>query len=86
MNDTPNDESTDRSHDIYKRQWAKFSKVKSGDRLFTDEGFTCMPAGEVKYVCRDEEGLYVPCRDGKHYLVGQRERDALVGFYTFRPR
>jgi hypothetical protein len=87
MNDTSNDASTDRSCDIYKRQWAELSKVKAGDRLFADEGFTCMSAGEVKYVRRDHEGqLFVPCRDGKHYLVGQREGDVLVGFYTFRPR
>jgi hypothetical protein len=70
--------------DTYGRDWAILSKIKPGDRLFTDSGFTCMGAGEAKIVRRDDQGrLFVPCRDGRHYLDGQRgENGALVGLYT----
>ena len=71
------------SSDRYGREWAILSQVKPGDRLFTDDGFTCMRFGEAKIVRRNEEGqLYVPCRDGRHYLDAQLEHGRLIGFYT----
>jgi hypothetical protein len=79
-------EKTDREWGIARRikkgRWAILKTLKPGDRLFTDGGFTCMPDGELKIVRRDENGLYVPCRRGKHYLDGQLdERGRLIGLY-----
>ena len=81
-------EKTDRDWGIKRRikagpRWANLKNVKPGDRLFTDGGFTCMEAGELKVVRRDEGGqLYVACRDGKHLLDGQNDGDGkLIGVY-----
>jgi hypothetical protein len=72
-----------RSHGHRDREWVVAKKVKAGDRLFTDGGFTCMPGGELKVVREDGDGLYVACRDGRHYLDGQLdEQGRLVGFYN----
>jgi hypothetical protein len=58
---------------------ARLDDLKAGDTLFADDGFTCMQAG-VKTVREDEDGLYIPCADGSHYLDGQlREDGTLAG-------
>ena len=73
------------------RPWALASKVKEGDFLVTDPGFTCMKAGARKRVrrrpgTRGLSGLFVACRCGGHTLDGQLgyrpgETGALIGFY-----
>lgn len=64
--------------------WAKFSKVKEGDKLITDGGFTCMEFNVEKKVWGDKDGrLYIECSDGCHYLDGQvdfhNDHDDLIG-------
>ena len=48
----------------------RFIDVKVGDKVKTDAGFTCLPSME-HLVEEDEEGLFVTCICGRHYLVGQ---------------
>lgn len=48
----------------------KLSDVKAGDRLLTDNGFTCVEQTDV-VVKQDENGLFFECDDGKHFLDGQ---------------
>jgi hypothetical protein len=71
-------------------EWAIWTEVKPGTRLFTDDGFTCMRPWEVRIVREDDkERLYVACLcgwDGKHYLEGQVEGNRVVGFYSRFPR
>lgn len=51
---------------------ARLADLRPGDRVFCDEGFSCIPAGARRTVCADERGeLYVPCALHRHYLVGQ---------------
>ena len=72
--------------------YPKIDDLKAGDRLVADDGFTCIRPGcvcEVRYdgdeAYRDksrESGLYVMCKDGRHYLAGQVEDEtgAVIGF------
>lgn len=59
--------------------YAKEADVKAGDVLVTDGGFTCMKDKELKTVCEDENGLYITCAEGHHYLDGQLERKEYIG-------
>lgn len=57
----------------------KLSDLKAGDRITTDNSFTCMGAG-IRTVQEDESGLYLLCEDGRHYLDGQQdEHGHLIG-------
>ncbi len=75
--------------DIQGRAWAHQDTCKAGDVLTCDGGFTCMAEGQEVEVHADPdhegiESLFVPCKDGAHYLVGQLDFDgcgALVGLY-----
>ena len=66
-----------------KRPRVPINEVKLGTVLFTDDGFTCMDAGRMRTVYRDDHGLFVACRcnGGRHYLDGQETDDGhYVGF------
>lgn len=52
-------------------QFAKLDDVHLGTKLVPDAGFTCMEAGKIVEVTEDENGLFVPCSHGRHYLDGQ---------------
>jgi hypothetical protein len=57
----------------------KLSDLKAGDTIIADEGFTCMEAGPKKIHAADD-GLYIRCEHGRHYLAGQLNDDGtLVG-------
>lgn len=59
----------------------KISDVRVGDRLIADGGFDCMMEGREVTICRDPDGLYVWCNEGRHYLDGQVSDDGeLIGF------
>ena len=62
------------------RLYAKATDVKVGDKLVSDDGFTCMDDGSA-HEDRYSDGLYVSCEDGEHYLCGQIERGYYVGLY-----
>lgn len=62
---------------------ATIENVTVGTRLRADTGFTCLDDMALVIVCADHDGdLYVPCRDGAHYLEGQLDDDwwGYVGF------
>lgn len=55
--------------------------IKGGDLLIADDGFTCMPAGQLSVAASHDGQLFVPCNHGVHYLNGQTDsRGRLVGF------
>jgi hypothetical protein len=61
--------------------YAQLSKTKPGDILRADAGFTCMNEGDLFEVLSADDGLYIPCRCGRHYLDGQLKDDSLIGLY-----
>lgn len=73
------------------RTWAHSETVKAGDKLTTDDGFTCIKEGTVVTVLSDQyreglSGLYVECEEGEHFLDGQLGKDGeLVGLYAAIP-
>lgn len=61
----------------------RIDEVKPGDRLVPDDAFDCLEEGVPVEVRKDEDGLYVCCADGSHYLDGQLDFDSgefLIGF------
>lgn len=58
----------------------KLNDIKVGSCVVMDGGFSCMEAGP-HVVHQDEDGLYVVCRNGHHYLYGQEDEEdgELVG-------
>jgi hypothetical protein len=61
------------------------SQIKPGDTLIADDGFDCLDTGQSVVVQDDGDGLFVPCRCGRHGLDGQLDFDGngnLVGLYT----
>lgn len=60
----------------------RIKDVKVGTVLIPDGDFTCMTMGRARTVHEDENGLYVGCRSGKHYLDGQIEGDRYIGLTT----
>ncbi len=60
--------------------YAKVSDVKVGDTVVTDGGFTCMKQNERHIVQEDENGLFIPCEEGHHYIDGQLDDgDVYIG-------
>ena len=58
------------------------ASVRPGTRLICDGGFTCMRVGDVRDVMQDSDGyLYVTCKEGTHWLAGQRSGENYVGFW-----
>lgn len=58
------------------------SCVKPGTRLKADDGFDCILPGKILRVEDHGSGLFVKCKEGKHYLDGQLSSDGTyyVGF------
>lgn len=64
------------------KEFAHIDHVCEGTHLVADGGFTCIEQGAELTVIADEYGLlYVPCRDGMHYLEGQLDENRYVGLY-----
>ena len=58
----------------------RLADLTEGDMVHTDNHFDCLDHGHHR-VHRDDEGLFVICAEGKHYLDGQIGKDGhLVGF------
>lgn len=64
-------------------QALKIDDVTAGMVLVADGGFTCMAEGP-KVVGEDQDGLFVPCDCGRHYLEAQvvDPPGILIGFKT----
>jgi hypothetical protein len=60
--------------DLKGREYARVGAVQAGDKVQADGDFRCIPANRILTVSGDKNGLYIPCRDGRHYLDGQIER------------
>ena len=68
--------------DINGRPYAKLSKLKAGDALIANGGFTCMRDGSERVVEDEGEYLFVRCAKGKHALDGQADDgEHLIGLY-----
>lgn len=54
--------------------------VKPGDKLLCDDAFTCVDHGIAYAVRKDEKSgdLFINCRDGRHYLDGQKQADGTL--------
>ena len=64
----------------------KFKDVNEGDILIADGGFTCIKEGSRLTVSnRYDDGLYVPCDVGEHYLDGGHDHATgdLIGFAPY---
>jgi hypothetical protein len=60
---------------------ARIDNITIGTALKSDGGFNCLDCGEVVTVAEDKDGMFVPCRCGRHYLEGQvTDEGVLVGF------
>lgn len=57
-------------------KFAKLSELRVGDQVDLDGGFDCMSGRKVVY--GDAKGLYLLCKDGRHYLDGQTDKDGDV--------
>lgn len=56
------------------------SDLKPGDRLTDFFAWGCVPQRAVRVVLVCDEGLFVRCREGQHFLDGQTDEDGnLVG-------
>jgi hypothetical protein len=58
--------------------------VKPGDKLLCDEAFTCTTPGLAYAVRADEKTgeKFINCRDGRHYLDGQKRLDGTLAGMT----
>lgn len=67
------------------RKYARLDRLKPGDRVMVDGGFTCMEpwSRHRAHVDPVDKRLYIFCRSGQHYLDGQLNRQgvSLVGVY-----
>jgi hypothetical protein len=64
------------------REYARLDKLKKGDTILVDDGFSCMEPWSMHLVEENTNGLYVLCTDGSHYLEGQMTQDkVLIGIY-----
>lgn len=71
---------TDTNADASGTPYLKFQDVVAGMEVHFDDGFTCITEGTHTVQADDTGRLFVPCRDGKHFLHGQENEDrSLVG-------
>jgi hypothetical protein len=56
----------------------KWSDLKEGAVVYTDDGFTCMREGP-HIVKSDHRGFYLDCDEGKHSLDADDEEGEVVG-------
>lgn len=45
-----------------------FVDIKEGDKLRADGGFDCIKEGTILEVKQTNNGLYVECENGKHFI------------------
>lgn len=75
------------THSTDGREWARLSKLKAGDKVTLDDGFTCGISNKTLEVFEGIHGLYLKCDVGRHFLDGQlsSKTDHLVGVWPAAP-
>lgn len=66
--------------DKFGRTYAKLCDCKPGTKLEADSDFECIAPGSILEV-KSNDGLYIPCLAGEHYLSGQLDSGYLIGLY-----
>lgn len=59
--------------------FAKIDDVRVGTKLQSDDALTCLNMNAIHIVECDENGLFIICHDGRHYLDGQIDGDEYIG-------
>lgn len=72
------------SADFKGRKYATIKNIKEGDRVQCDGDFTCIPANAIRIVRKSDEGLYIKCSEGEHYLDGQIKQHYYIGLYPIK--
>lgn len=59
------------------------SSAKAGDWVETDGDFTCLEKGAILQIQGGYGGLWIPCREDRHYLDGHLSEDGThyIGLY-----
>lgn len=73
----------DQMPDTNGKPWALVAETRKGSVIRPDADFDCLSTAAALTVEEDEDGLYVPCTQGRHGLDGQISDDGTeyVGFY-----
>ena len=53
------------------RKYARVCEIVGGSVVEADDSFTCMQCGKQRPVHQNDNGLWVRCSSGSHYLDGQ---------------
>ena len=61
--------------------YAKESEVTEGTVLEAESGFACLPEGATRKVHKDFTGLWIACRNGRHYIDGQLDNGQYIGLF-----
>jgi hypothetical protein len=78
------------AHDKHGRSYARLSELHAGSKVRIDGDFECMPPWSSRIVENDPDKsdndfprLWIPCKEGRHYLGGQlaSDNDTLIGVY-----
>ena len=64
-------------------RYARYKDTHVGDLLRAEHGFNCLECGGVYRVEKDdEEGLFLQCERGRHYLCEHcNAMDEIIGLY-----
>lgn len=55
----------------------RMEDIQDGDVVYLDGGFSCTRMG-VAMVHKDNKGLFFWCRNGRHYLEGQKDEEGYL--------
>jgi len=77
---------TDTNADASGTPYLKFQDVVVGMEVHFDSGFTCTTEGTHTVQADDTGRLFVPCRNGKHFLSGQENEDGYLVGITAVPK
>ncbi len=71
------------NHDIKGRPYAKLSKLRPGQLIELNNGFTCTKARTCTIHLDKDNRLFFSCDDGLHYLDGQADDgEHCIGVYA----
>lgn len=71
--------------DVHGREYASVYDLKAGDTVTFDDDFNCgLNSQETRKVFQDG-GLYVLCKEGRHYLSGLKNKTYYIGIYKLEP-